>query len=123
MTKYYGRIGFVKPEETIPGVWVDKVTERLYSGDIIKNVRRWDTKSDGINDNLNINNSISIIADDFMLENASCIKYVELLGSLWDISSIDIQRPRLILTVGGVYNGPEPESDTGSEDSTAEDVS
>lgn len=123
MTKYYGRIGFVKPEETVPGVWVDVATEREYPGDIIKNVRRWDTRSDGINDNLNLNNSISIIADDFMLENASYIKYVELMGSLWDITTIDIQRPRLTLTIGGVYNGPESEeSDTESEDSASPDA-
>lgn len=124
MTKYYGKIGFIKPEETAPGVWIEKPIEKKYSGDIIKNVRRWDTRSDGINDNLNLNNSISIIADDFILENTSYIKYVELMGSLWDITMIDIQRPRLILTVGGVYNGPEPESefDSGAEDSTPEDI-
>lgn len=122
MTKYYGKIGFVKSKETVPGVWIDDVIEREYPGDIIKNVRRWDAKSDGINDNLNLNNSISIIADDFMLENASYIKYVELMGSLWDISTIDIQRPRLTLTIGGVYNGPEPESDTESEDSASSDA-
>lgn len=116
MTKYYGKIGFVKPEETVPGVWVNKPIEREYPGDLIKNTRRWDVKSDGINNDLNLNNSISIIADDFMLENASYIRYVELMGSLWNITSIDIQRPRLVLTIGGVYNGPEP--DTESEDST-----
>lgn len=116
MAKYYGKIGFVKPEESVPGVWVNKVFVRNYTGDLIKNTRRWDVKSDGINDNLNLNNSISIIADDFMLKNASYIRYVEVMGSLWNISTIDIQRPRLILTVGGVYNGPTP--DTESENTT-----
>lgn len=119
--KFYGRIGFSETKETDVGVWTPIITERIYTGDIIKNNRRWDTNSEGINDNLNVNNSISIIADDFAINNSSFIKYAELMGSLWEISSIEIQRPRLVLTVGGVYNGPTPEQD--SEDSTTSDAS
>lgn len=121
MAKFYGKIGFVKTSDDGYGVWTPKVIEKEYVGDILKNMRRWDTPSDNINDNLNLNNSISIIADDFALNNCSFIKYVEWMGSLWNISTIEIQRPRLILTIGGVYNGPEP--DTESEDESSQDAS
>ena len=121
MAKFYGKIGFVKTSGDDYGVWTPEVIEKEYTGDIIKNVRRWEASSENINDNLNLNNSISIIADDFALDNCSFIKYVEWMGSLWNISSIEIQRPRLILTIGGVYNGPEPYTE--SEEETTQDVS
>lgn len=119
MAKFYGKIGFVESKDQGDGIWILDVTEREYVGDVIKNTRRWDVSSEKINDNLNLNNSISIISDDFAIEKASFIKYVEWMGSCWDISSIEMQRPRLILTIGGVYNGPrpdeEPEEDTPSD--------
>lgn len=111
MAKFYGKIGFIETTDDGYGVWTPKVIERDYIGDVIKNTRRWDNPSDGINDNLNLNNSISIISDDFAIEKASFIKYVEWMGSFWEISSIEIQRPRLILTIGGVYNGPRPDQE------------
>lgn len=113
MTKYYGNIGFVITKETDPGVYVEKTIDRPYKGDVIRNIRRWDQSSDSINSNLNINNSLSIIADDFVVNNAPYIRYVEWMGGYWSITSIDIQPPRLILEIGGVYNRPEsPEDQT-----------
>lgn len=120
MAKFYGKIGFVKTEDQGDGVWVEKPIEREYVGDVVKNNRRWDTPSDQINDNLNLNNTISIISDDFAINNMSFIKYVEWMGSFWDISTIEIQRPRLILTIGGVYNGSRP--DQSSENETSPDI-
>lgn len=106
MAKFCGKIGFAltKELEDQPGVWVDDIVEKSYTGDVIRNIRRWDN-SQYVNDNLNVNNSISIIADSFACENAHCIKYVTWMGAKWKVSSIEIQRPRLILTIGGVYNG------------------
>lgn len=103
MDKFFGKIGFATTTELSPGVWGDSIVEHEYSGDIIKNVRRYET-SDKLNDNLNISNEISIVADLFAYENSHSMKYVEYLGAKWRVSSIDVQYPRLILSLGGVYS-------------------
>lgn len=106
MAKWYGKVGYVMTEETEPGVWVAKATERPYSGDLLKNMSKWATSSK-VNDDLNVANQISIIADPFAYQNFSSIKYVEFMGAMWEVSSAEVQYPRLILTVGGVYNGEQ----------------
>lgn len=105
MAKWYGTIGFIEQSQTSPGVWSDKVTERQYYGDIIRNSRGWSNPTEGTNDNLTLNNQISVISDSFAIEKIAFMKYVEIMGARWKITNIDIQYPRLILTIGGVYNG------------------
>ena len=106
MAKWYGVIGYAESVQRTPGEWVDKITERNYSGDVIRNSSRWSTTSESTNDDLNINNQISIIADQFAYQNFHTMKYVEFNGVKWKITSVDAsQRPRLILMLGGVYNG------------------
>lgn len=106
MGKWHGVVGYAKPVETKPGVWKDEITERTYFGDVNRNTSRWSTSPDSTNDNLNINNTISIVADPFAYDNFHRMKYVEFMGAKWKITNVDAtQRPRLILTVGGLYNG------------------
>lgn len=105
MAKWYGKIGFIKQVENNPGVYISKTIERNYYGDLIRNSRGWSTQSEGTNDNLTLNNQISIIADSFASDNSSFMKYVEIMGGKWKITNIEINYPRLILTVGGLYNG------------------
>jgi hypothetical protein len=105
MAKFHGTIGYILPVETAPGVYTESVTERTYYGDIVRNIKRLE-KGESLNDNLNINNLFSIIADDFSYQNFQAMRYIRYMGSLWKITNVEIQRPRLILTVGGVYNGP-----------------
>ena len=105
MAKFYGTIGFVDSQtETAPGVWRNAIIERSYKGDVIRNVRRFD-KGEHINDDLNISNSISIVADDYVFENLFAIRYVNWMGVNWKVTEVEVQRPRLVLTIGGVYNG------------------
>ena len=107
MAKFRGKIGYAKNCETCPGVWEDSVTERTYRGDVIRNVANWQSTS-GLNDNITYGNRISIIADDYAYSNIGYMRYVEWMGSLFCVTSIEIQRPRLIISLGGVYNGPTP---------------
>lgn len=104
MAKFYGIIGYVETSETASGVWTEVVTERNYVGDIIKNTKRWQS-GESVNDNLTINNEFSIVADGFAYQNLAYMKYIKWMGAAWKITNIDIQRPRLILSIGGVYNG------------------
>lgn len=112
MARFYGAIGFARTEErdpeNRPGKHDTIISERSYYGDVMRNTRRWDQNSTGINDNLVLNNTISIVADDFANRNMGAMKYVKWREERWQITNIEIQRPRLILTIGGVYNGPEP---------------
>lgn len=104
MAKFYGNIGYVITEETSLGIWTDKKIIKQYYGDIIRNTRRLQS-SDNLNDNINISNEFSIVADPFAYNNYHLMRYVEYMGTKWKISSVEVKYPRLILTVGGIYNG------------------
>lgn len=106
MAKWYGKVGYVTSEETEPGVWEPKAVEKPYFGDLLKNVSKW-TTFDKVNGDLNVANQISIVADPFAYQNFSQIKYIEYMDTMWDITSAEVQYPRLILTIGGVYNGKQ----------------
>jgi hypothetical protein len=103
MAKFYGLIGYAVTEETTPGIWEEKIVDRMYYGELVRNTRKLQSTNQ-INDNINIANEISILADPFASENFHLMKYVEFMGAKWKISSVEVQYPRLILTVGGVYN-------------------
>lgn len=104
MAKFYGIIGYGETQETQPGVWEEVITERKYFGDVLQFGRRWESGGN-LNDNLNINNKISIVADPFAYQNFHAMRYIDFMGALWKITNVEVQQPRLILTIGGVYNG------------------
>ena len=107
MAKFYGPVGYAEPVETKHGIWEDQITERNYSGDVVRNTSRWSTSSDSTNDDLNISNQISIVADPFATNNIYAMRYVEFQGAKWKITNVEVKYPRLILSVGGLYNGPQ----------------
>lgn len=109
MAKFYGVVGYVDTQETAPGVYAEVATERKYYGDVLKNVKRY-VSSEYLNDNLTVNNSISIMADAYAYDNFFAIRYVKWMGANWKVTDVEVQRPRLILSLGEVYNGKTPES-------------
>lgn len=104
MAKWYGVIGYSDTVEAEPGIWEEQVTERSYYGELIRNTRRLQT-TDKVNDDLTISNQISIVSDPYAINNFHAMKYAVLWGTKWKITSVEVQYPRLILEVGGVYNG------------------
>ena len=106
MAKYYGVIGYAETVETAPGVYEEQITERNYYGELVRNTRRLQA-SDQVNDNINIANEISIIADPFATQNFHAMRYIEFMGAKWKITNVEVRYPRLILTIGGLYNGDE----------------
>lgn len=104
MAKYYGVIGYAETVETAPGVWKEKIIERAYYGDLIRNTRRLEGNNQ-VNDNVNIGNEISILADPYANENFHAMRYIEFMGTKWKITNVEVRYPRLILTAGGLYNG------------------
>lgn len=105
MAKFYGTIGFGESVEIRPGVWDDVIVERNYYGDIVRNSRQL-TDNQEVNDNLSVQNSISIVADAYANEKFFAIRYIKWAGALWTVADVTVQSPRLTLRLGGVYNGP-----------------
>ncbi len=103
MAKFYGVIGYAETVEIKPGVWKEQITEKTYYGELVRNTRRLQT-TDQLNDNINVANEISIVADPFANQNFHSMRYVEFMGAKWKITNVEVQYPRLILTIGGVYN-------------------
>ena len=101
MAKWFGKIGFEETIETSPGVWEEQITVRNYYGDLIKRARRLQT-ADQLNDNINVANEISIVADPYAMNHFHSMRYVELYGTAWKVSNVEVQFPRLVLTLGGV---------------------
>ena len=106
MAKFYGNIGYAETVETAPSVWAEQFHEKTYYGDILRNSRQLQADSQKLNDNLKVSNKISIVADPYALDHFFTMKYVTWMGTNWKITDVEVQRPRLILTVGEVYNGP-----------------
>lgn len=104
MAKFFGLIGFDEGiVETTPGVWEPKIAEHPYFGDVLRNSRRLQP-TDQLNDDINISNEISIVADPYANANFHSIRYVEFMGAKWKVTNVEVQFPRLIMTLGGVWN-------------------
>ncbi len=106
MARFFGRVGYaVGPTESVPGVWVEGIVEREYYGDVLQNTRRLQ-EGPSVNPDISVQNSISIVADAYANEHFFAIRYVEWAGVLWTVTTVEVQRPRLLLRLGEVYNGP-----------------
>lgn len=106
MTRFCGALGIATTEKTAPGVWEEKIKDRTVYGES-KSMNRRLENGVSINDNITVNNMIEIMADEDILANFFNIRYVIWMGVKWKISNIDVQPPRLVLTLGGIYNGDE----------------
>lgn len=106
MAKFSGVIGYAETVETAPGVWSEQITERKHFGDVIRNSRRLVTATN-VNDDINIGNEFSIVADPFAKDNFHSMRYIVYMGTKWKVSNVDVQYPRLIITPGGIYNENE----------------
>lgn len=107
MAKFYGKVGYTETVELedCPGVWEDQITERNYYGDILSLSRRLEGSQDSTIDGINLSNRISILADPYALNNFANIRYVIFGGAKWKVSTVEVEYPRLILNVGGLWNG------------------
>ena len=108
MDKWFGKVGYVmtKEDPVGSGKWKEIASEHSYSGDMIRNNRRTQT-NDSVNDNIILSNRLSILSDPFAIENFQYIRYVKFMGAAWKVTSVEMQYPRLILEIGGVYNGKQ----------------
>lgn len=106
MARFYGVVGYSEGTvETTPGVWEESIIERQISGDLLRNDRRLES-GESVNDNLRLNNKFSIVADAYSMQHFFAMRYLMWMGARWKVTNVEVQSPRLILTIGEVYNGP-----------------
>lgn len=108
MARYYGKIGFAVSVESQPGsgVWINDIVERTYYGDVIRSRAKWDHTADSINDRFTLTDQFRIVADAFAYENIGRMRYITYKGEYWSIASADdTARPRIVIEIGGVWNG------------------
>jgi hypothetical protein len=106
MARFYGEIGFGDIVETSPGITEDVITEKKFFGDVLRSNFRTNS-SDKINTDTSINNSISIVGNKYAFEHIMRMRYIKFENVFWKIDTVEIQRPRLIIGMGDVYNGPK----------------
>ena len=109
MAKYYGMIGYEETAELRPGVYLPRVIQRPYVGDLVRTISQSHQSGESENDDLQFSNEISIVADAYAYENFGRIKFAEFMGQKWRVTRVEVRHPRLILSFGGLYNDPGSE--------------
>lgn len=104
MAKWVGKIGFAETVETEPGIYDETIVTRQYKGDLLSNYRKLQSSGE-VHDDIRLANKVSIVADPYATQHYFNIRYLEFQGVKWKISDVEVLYPRLILTMGGVYNG------------------
>ena len=107
MARFYGKVGYGAQVEQAAGVWADDIVEIAYYGDVVRNTKHVQ-QADKVNSDFSVSNSISIVADAYAVEHFFAIRYVEWAGTKWTVSDVEVQSPRLLLTLGNVYDGTSP---------------
>jgi len=105
MARFYGKVGYGQQIDKGHGVYETLILERVYSGDVVRDYRRLQ-QGEKVNNDLATSTSISIVSDSYANEHFFAIRYVEWSGTLWEVTGVDQESPRLILQLGGRYNGP-----------------
>lgn len=107
MARFYGKVGFGTTVDKGLGIWEDVIVEKFYRGDVVRDSRSL-TEGQSVNDDISVGNSIRIVADAYAGEHIYAMRYVEWQGARWKITEVENVRPRLLLRLGGIYNGPPP---------------
>lgn len=102
--KYYGKLGFYEQREVKPGVWTDGIVEREYYGDLTRLINHNQPTADKVNEDLKLNNQLSVVLDPYALDNFANLRYITLMNSKWKVSAVEVQFPRLMISFGGLYN-------------------
>ena len=108
MARFYGKVGYINEEETGVDIIQNVPCEKSYKGDLVRNTRRLEN-GPGVNDNVSLSNTISIVSDPYADTHIHAIRYVKWRGTAWKVTNVEVQPPRILLTLGGVYNGETAE--------------
>lgn len=106
MRRFVGKVGYAANVNRGAGIYVEEFTARVYMGDVIRNEVQV-SNGEKINDDISTGTSISIVADGFALNHFKTIRYAEWAGETFKVEGVTLNHPRLVLRLGGVYNGPK----------------
>ena len=104
MNRWHGKVGYIETVEIEPGIWEEKETVRSYYGELVRNSSKFRVSGD-VNDDKDVSVELSIVADPYSSLHFHAIRYVEFGGTKWKVNTVEPKRPRLILSLGGEYNG------------------
>lgn len=107
--RWYGKIGYANSSTDEDGITTEEITEKEYCGDVYRSNHRWDNNN-SVNGTVRTSSQISILSDPYIIGNCQNIRYAEYMDNLWCVVDVEIQYPRLLLTLGGVYNGKQAET-------------
>ena len=104
--KWYGYIGFAESvqDPNDPTVYKNDIIEIPFYGDLKKLYKSDKEVANQINDNISINNIISVVANPFAMANFHKIKYITFAGTKWKITSVEVNYPRLEIYLGSAWN-------------------
>ena len=111
MARFCGKVGYVDPDEESKGVFVNKPEEHVYYGDTTNISKRWQT-NENLNDDIRLEQNVSIMADAYAYKNYWKIRYIIIDDIAWRVTNVQVARPRLLLYIGGIYNGETVTSET-----------
>lgn len=108
MARFYDEIGYGETVESPvgSGVYIDQITKVNLYGDVIREARKLEESGEKLNNDVSVVNRISVVADEYANNHFHLIKYVKWMGTRWTVSNVEVLHPRLILSLGKVYNGP-----------------
>lgn len=103
--KFSGKAGFrIDDVEIEPGVYKPQVVVKAIKGSVVSNSYQHQNSDKSTIDNVRITNQLSIVANQFLNKHITNLMYVEFQGVKWKVESFDIQPPRVVVSLGGVYN-------------------
>lgn len=109
MARFHGPVGFgVYEDNQETGLASERMEERRYYGRILSHTRQW-VETDGLNDDLKLQNRIAITANDYAFAHLSSLRYVKWKGAVWKITGVEVKGPEIWLTIGGIWNGRQAE--------------
>jgi len=105
-----GVIGYGEQTKIRPGVVEDVIIEKKFRGETVRPPSSGPDEGQKVNDDLRVGVTLSIVAGAYHSTHVHAIRYISWQGQLWKVSNVDVQHPRLILRLGGLYHGPKAEA-------------
>ena len=104
MSKFWGPIGINRgPVQTAPGILEVVIEELEVSGEMRQLQLRWPQAR--MQEGLSANHVLSIVTPEDSDIDFTEVVYIVWQSRKWSVTSIQYKRPRVELTLGGLYNG------------------
>lgn len=107
--RFAGLVGYIETEETSPGIHLPVETTRKMRGDVLsaktQNSQDGRTTETSLYKDIRLSHRFSLVGDAYSFKNYMYLKWIIVEGHKWEVSSVEIQSPRLLISIGGLYNG------------------